>query len=894
MLDADTKRRIDSCRDILVGKVPDPKSQVEQITIALIYKFMDDMDAEAEELGGKRSFFAGEYAKYGWAKLMAPNMGGFDVLALYSEAIQKMNENPGIPTLFRDIFKNAYLPYRDPETLRSFLKEINVFTYDHSEKLGDAFEYLLSVLGSQGDAGQFRTPRHIIDFMVELIAPQKGEKILDPACGTAGFLISAWKHILKSNTSNPSPQPSPTGRGRSEAEGEGGGESTEDKSTPFALSLSKGKENAQASTGSARTVREGDLLTPDQRAYIAANVHGYDISPDMVRLSLVNLYLHGFSDPHIVEYDTLTSEEKWNDYADVILANPPFMSPKGGIKPHKRFSIQASRSEVLFVDYIAEHLTPNGRAAIIVPEGIIFQSGTAYKQLRQMLVKHSLVAVISLPAGVFNPYSGVKTSILILDKWLAKRSDDVLFIKVENDGFNLGAQRRAMAGSGLPDALAAYQAFRQSRENENPAVFDAAQFGNAHVVGKERIGESGEWNLSGERYRSVVVHNTEWPMVSMGEVCTIQRGLSYSSQELGDERNGTPLYNLKSIKRNGVAQNNDFKYFIGEIKDRHYVQSGDVLIALTDLTPTSELIGSPKLVVSELKAAYSADLGKLVFKDSRLAPQFLYCLLRSDHYRNYILTYSHGANVKHLQADGFHNLLIPLPPLAIQQEIVVEIEGYQKIIDGARQVVENYQPHINVQPDWPMETLSNICEVTSSKRILAEEYVSSGTPFYRTKEIVELSNGKEISLELFIAQERFDSIKTRFGAPVKGDLLISAVGTIGISWVISDDREFYFKDGNLLWLKSLLNVDPYFLKFCLDATFAKGIDHVVFGAAYKALTIEKLKEFKIPLPDIKTQCAIVAEIEAEQALVYANKQLITRFEAKIKTTINRVWGEVEP
>ncbi|MFY8041434.1 MAG: hypothetical protein ACOVOD_00765, partial [Rhodoferax sp.] len=120
MLDADTKRRIDGCRDILVGKVPDPKSQVEQITIALIYKFMDDMDAEAEELGGKRTFFAGDYARYGWAKLMAPSLGGFEVLALYSEAIATMRENPGVPELFRDIFKNAYLPYRDPETLKSF------------------------------------------------------------------------------------------------------------------------------------------------------------------------------------------------------------------------------------------------------------------------------------------------------------------------------------------------------------------------------------------------------------------------------------------------------------------------------------------------------------------------------------------------------------------------------------------------------------------------------------------------------------------------------------------------------------------------------------------------------------------------------------------------------
>jgi type I restriction enzyme M protein len=322
LLDTDTKRRIDTARDILVGKVPDPKSQVEQITIALIYKFMDDMDAQAEELGGHRKFFAGDFARYGWAKLMRAGLGGQEVLNLYAEAIAKMPENPGIPPLFRNIFRNAYLPYRDPETLKSFLKIIDDFTYDHSERLGDAFEYLLSVLGSQGDAGQFRTPRHIIDFIVDIVDPKKNETILDPACGTAGFLISSYKHIVRANSDD----------------------------------------------------QRRSKLTPDEKGRLAKNLKGYDISPDMVRLSLVNLYLHGFTDPHIDEYDTLTSEDKWNETADVILANPPFMSPKGGIKPHRRFSVQSKRSEVLFVDYMAEHLSPTGRAGIIVPEGIIFQS----------------------------------------------------------------------------------------------------------------------------------------------------------------------------------------------------------------------------------------------------------------------------------------------------------------------------------------------------------------------------------------------------------------------------------------------------------------------------------------------------------------------------------------
>ena len=200
MLDADTKRRIDTARDILVGKVPDPKSQVEQITFAMIYKFMDDIDALSEELGGERDYFTGEFARYGWAKLMQPGLGGHAMFNIYDEAIRRMPENSGLPPLFRDIFNNAYLPYRDPETLRVFLKVIDGFTYDNSERLGDAFEYLLSVMDSQGDAGQFRTPRHIIDFIVSIVDPKKEDVVLDPACGTAGFLISSYKHIVAANT----------------------------------------------------------------------------------------------------------------------------------------------------------------------------------------------------------------------------------------------------------------------------------------------------------------------------------------------------------------------------------------------------------------------------------------------------------------------------------------------------------------------------------------------------------------------------------------------------------------------------------------------------------------------------------------------------------------------
>jgi type I restriction enzyme M protein len=180
------------------------------------------------------------------------------------------------------------------------------------------------------------------------------------------------------------------------------------------------------------------LLSLQEKKNLTKNIVGYDISHEMVRLSLVNLYLHNFGDPKIYEYDTLSQEERRGEDFDCILANPPFMTPKGGIQPHKRFSIQASKSEVLFVDYMMEHLKINGKAGIIVPEGIIFQSATAYKALRKKMIEENyLRAVVSLPSGVFQPYSGVKTSILLFDKSLAKKSDKILFAKINNDGYDL-------------------------------------------------------------------------------------------------------------------------------------------------------------------------------------------------------------------------------------------------------------------------------------------------------------------------------------------------------------------------------------------------------------------------------------------------------------------------
>ena len=834
MLDADTKRRIDTARDILVGKVPDPKSQVEQITIALIYKFMDDMDALSEELGGERSFFAGEFGRYGWARLMQPGLGGHEMLGLYAEAIERMDQNAGIPQLFRDIFSNAFLPYRDPETLRVFLKVIDGFTYDNSERLGDAFEYLLSVMDSQGDAGQFRTPRHIIDFIVSIVDPKKEDVVLDPACGTAGFLISSYKHIVEANTD-----------------------------------------------------ADGNItLTPDDRERLAKNLMGYDISPDMVRLSLVNMYLHGLVDPHIYEYDTLTSEERWNEFADVILANPPFMSPKGGIRPHNRFSVKSKRSEVLFVDYMAEHLNAGGRAGIIVPEGIIFQSQNAYKELRKKLMEECLVAVVSLPAGVFNPYSGVKTSILLLDKALARKTDRIAFFKVENDGYDLGAQRQPIEGNELQqvrDEIVAYlqrlrvgEARRDiqteptalAAESRAEYVTDGSRTTDGLIVEKVRVAADGEYNLSRERYRIVSVRSSSWPIVPVGEV--FERSVeTVLPKTLSGAINYVGLENISQNTSRLVGKTvNSDPASIKSLKNSF----GPNEILYGKLRPNLN-----KVWLSDRNGICSTDIFVITPKVDKVEPTLYSHIFRDRRFNDQVMSQVKGAQLPRIGWKSFADIGIPLPPLEVQQEIVAEIEGYQKVIDGARAVVENYRPHIHVDPDWPMVELKEVCTLISGQHIKKDDYNANGNG-------IGYLTGPADFGDTYASVSKWTT-KPKVLAE-KGDILITVKGS-GLGKVN------FLMEAKAAISRQLMAIRvheavPEFIYRNLNQMY----DHIQKlggGAAIPGIKRDDVLRLSIPLPVPGIQHKIVAEIEAEQALVNANRELIERFENKIRDAIARVW-----
>ena len=817
MLDNITKKNIDNCRDVLVGKVPDPKSQIEQITLALIYKFMDDMDKESIDLGGMPKFFTGDYEKFGWRKLFNPALGGKEVLDLYSEALDVLQTNANLPELFRNIFKNAYLPYRDPSTLKMFLKYINEFEYSHSEKLGDAFEYLLSVMGSQGDAGQFRTPRHVIDFIAACLDPQKHETVADPACGTAGFLLSAYKHILKNNT---------------------------DK-------------------------RLGDKLTPDDRKKLSENFYGYDISPDMVRLSLVNLYLHGFTSPKIFEYDTLSSEDRWNETFDVLLANPPFMTPKGGIRPHKKFGVQANKAEVLFTDYIAEHLTKNGRAGIVVPNGIVATTQTAYKQLRKMLVDDSLIAVVSLPAGCFNPYSGVKTSILMLDKPLAKKSDHVLFIKVSNDGYDLGAQRREHDKNDLPLALEAFNAYKESISLGKP--FDEEKYSSiCALVEKEKIVTNKDVVLNAERDIDSVVYDTvTFPSVKLEEVVEI---FDYKRKPIskGNRKEGKyPYYGATGI----------VDYVDNFIFDERLVLVGE--------DGAKWGMGDKTAFIAEGKYWVNNHAHVLKPIQDKIIDTYLVEVLNFMDLNPFIT----GVTVPKLNQENLRSIEIPLPPIEIQEQIVKEIECYQKIIDGAKMVVDNYKPTISIKAEWEMVELGKVCDINSKA---SEPTKLFGNELFTYIDIESVENGTGIL--------SFNKVLNPKEAPSRARRVVK-IGDVALSTVRPNLRAFAYLE-NLP--ENCLASTGFAILSANNKSLGKYLYYSVHQdymveqmisksdkGQYPSVTASDVKELEIYLPTIEEQESIVQNLEEEQQLVAANKQLIYIFEQKIKDKINEVWGVKE-
>src|SRR3989344_5789943 len=450
-------------RQIIVGKVAMPTDQIEQITLFLFLKQLSRKHDDLVRIGSKELIFTDAWERYHFDVLMRHS--GEELVKESREAVESLYKNPHIDATVRKVFERSYLKILEPKVLSSFLQYLNDKFSDGLD-LGDFYESLLPILGTQNELGQFRTRRHIIDFIVKVIDPSIGEKIADPACGTAGFLVASYSYLKAKYTDE------------------------------------KGRLK----------------LNPEQtKKLYNETIFGWDSEPLMVKFSLANLYLHGLKVPNVSENDTLLNENLWQHTFDIIIANPPFITPTGGAHRHSRFAISSNKTEVLFCEWMVHHLNYNGRMGVIVPEGIIFDRSNGHQEIRKLFLDNGLWCIVSLPQKVFNPYSAVKTSIVFLDKTL--KPDQILFYEIENHGFSLNSNPAPIDKNDLPNALEVIKKYRENLQNGNPTPIDETKH---YTISKQKILNNNTTNLSGGSHRiDIKPDSGDLVMVELGKVCDI-------------------------------------------------------------------------------------------------------------------------------------------------------------------------------------------------------------------------------------------------------------------------------------------------------------------------------------------------------------------------------------
>lgn len=499
------------------GGISNPLNAIEQITYLLFLKQLDENDqiksSKEKFLGNKHvSIFSGKWMPPGetdkkkaidkvtmrWSHFTHMTPADRMFTHVQTNVFPFIKQLNGESSHFTRHMQNAAFLIPSARMLTEAVKTIDeIYTLLQKEKRfidaqGDFYEYLLSELNTSGKNGQFRTPPHIIELMVELTEPQLGQKIGDPACGTAGFLLAAFKYIITGFTSSKYCQPDENGFSRG---------TMADK-----LIDRKMKKQLEEET-----------------------FYGFDIDPTMIRIGLMNLMMHGITQPKIDYKDTLSKNYNEDNKYHTVLANPPFTGniDKGDLNPN--FSINTTKSELLFVERIYKMLRMGGTAAVVVPQGVLFSSGSAFREVRKILIeKCELKAVISMPSGVFKPYAGVATAILVFTK--GGETENVWFYEMKSDGRTLDDKRtQILKPNGerdygdLPEII---KQFKSKKKNTDRKL-------QHFVVPVDEVKEN-EYDLTLNKYKELVYVDEEQqdPKLILAELNNLEEEIFAGIKEL--------------------------------------------------------------------------------------------------------------------------------------------------------------------------------------------------------------------------------------------------------------------------------------------------------------------------------------------------------------------------
>lgn len=473
-MNQELRRKLGRITDILwAGGVTNPVTYIEQLSYLIYLKMLDEEEAsrelEVRLVGGNgntRHLFPSQAGRFRWSKWrfksgkeLVDFVGG-EVFPYMSSLLR---EAPQIA----DYFKDAVLEIKDSNVLKEIVDEIDSIEFRRlgTDTKGDVFEYFLTHLGQSALNGQFRTPRQIRTMMVQMVDPDFGDSIYDPACGTAGFLIDAVEHILAKYSEKPQELPIY------------GEEWLDDRGQTI--------DEAKSAIPNLQTYRKGNGEKIPDWTKLENSIYGIDVSRQLIRISMMNLVLHGIQNAQVKranalsELGGLTEDDLKRKYS-VILSNPPFAGvlPKESIRTD--LPTNSKKSELLFLGVIMEALAPGGRCAVVVPEGLLFGSTKAHVDLRKRLVEEfELLAVASLPAGVFKPYAGVKTGVLVFRKpsegGQKQKLDKVWFFDIRNDGYDAekisgGVRPETPGKSDIPELLLQWKTYRSGGFRQPPGL----------------------------------------------------------------------------------------------------------------------------------------------------------------------------------------------------------------------------------------------------------------------------------------------------------------------------------------------------------------------------------------------------------------------------------------
>jgi Type I restriction-modification system methyltransferase subunit len=482
MITGELKSRVDRLWDAFwSGGIANPIEVIEQITYLLFIKRLDDLhtvqEAKANRLGRplEKPVFPDEKQALRWSRFK--NLEPRAMYRVVSEQVFPfIRDLGGDASTYARHMRDARFTIPTPQLLARVVEMVDRIPMEERDTKGDLYEYMLGKIASAGQNGQFRTPRHIIRMMVEMTAPQPKDVICDPACGTAGFLVEAAEYIRE---------------------------------------------------------RHPDLFFDAEQAahFNERCFHGFDFDSTMLRIGSMNMLLHGVENPDIRYQDSLAEEHQGDDERySLILANPPFAGSldEGSVARDLLRVLKTKKTELLFLALFLRLLKTGGRAAVVVPDGVLFGSSTAHKAIRRMLVEEQrLDGIVSMPSGVFKPYAGVSTAVLLFTKTNSGGTERVWFYDMKADGFSLDDKRVAVSANDIPDVVARWKG-RDGEEERARARTEQSFF-----VPVEEIRENG-FDLSINRYREVVHEAVEHepPQRILADLAALEEEIQAGIREL--------------------------------------------------------------------------------------------------------------------------------------------------------------------------------------------------------------------------------------------------------------------------------------------------------------------------------------------------------------------------